>query len=111
MPRYATVLLVCAVLSITAGLAHAGPCSEEIAKVRQAARDSAGDPALGPTTQQSVGAQLGHQPTPESVGRAQAEAQSRFAAALERAEALDAEGKTAECTDAVGEARQLLELN
>jgi hypothetical protein len=111
MSRSLAVAVICAVLGATGGAAHAGPCGDAIAQLRDAARESANNPATGPTAPQSLGAQLRHQPTPESVQRARQEAQSRFAALLDRAAALDAEGKDAECMQAVADARRMLELN
>jgi hypothetical protein len=70
--------------------AHAGPCSNEIAKIDEVMRDSG--PNIGPTNPQSIGAQLHRQPTPSSVARAEKRADSRYIEAMERARALDAEG-------------------
>jgi hypothetical protein len=78
--------------------------------VEAAANRSPGNPAAGPTAPQSIGAQLGRQPTPETVQRAEEGAQSRFAAILARAKALDTEGKTTKCTQAVTEAKLMLGL-
>jgi hypothetical protein len=84
---------------------HAGPCGDEIAQLEKAIRQSENNPATDPTALQSIGAQLGHQPTPESVRRAEAESKARFAAILDRAKTFDAEGKTAECMQAVAAAK------
>ena len=43
--------------------------------------------------------------------QAQSDAQSRFAAALAQAQALDAKGKEAECLQATSRAKQILELD
>jgi len=51
--------------------AHASACGDEIAQLEKAISQSKNDPAVGPTASQSIGAQLGHQPTPESVRRAE----------------------------------------
>jgi hypothetical protein len=104
------ITVASAILGLSIASAHAGPCSDAIAQVEAAANQSAGNPAVGPTAQQSIGAQLGRQPTPESVQRAEEGAQTRLAAVLARAQALDAEGKTAECMQAVTEAKLLLGL-
>jgi hypothetical protein len=90
MSRLSAVLIVYAALSSTTGLAHAGACANQITQLRQAA-------------------QLGHQPTPESVRQAQTYAQLMFAADLAQAEALDAEGNEAECLLAAHRAKQMLE--
>jgi hypothetical protein len=60
-------LIACATLGLSIASAHAGPCSDAIAQVQAAANQSTGNPAAGPTAPQSIGAQLGRQPTPESV--------------------------------------------
>ena len=89
--------------------AHAGPCGDEIAQLEKAISQSKTDPAVGPTSSQSIGAQLGHQPTPESVRRAEINSRAGVDDILSRAKALDAEGKTAECMELVGTAKLKLE--
>jgi hypothetical protein len=111
MSQSSVVFIVFAVLGATPSLAHAAACRDEIAHLQQAARRVANNPDAGPTGRQSVGAQLGHQPTPESVSQAEKQAQSRFAAVLARARALDARGKVAQCKRAVADARRMLELD
>jgi hypothetical protein len=111
MRRSLATLTVCAALAAAAGPVNAGPCGDAIARLQEAARRAATDPAIGPTAPQSIGAQLGRQPTPDSVRRAQDEAQSRFAAIVARAQALDAEGKLAECLQAVADAKRMLDLD
>jgi hypothetical protein len=81
-----------------------GP-GDEIARLENTLSQSKNDPAIGPTAPQSVDAQLGYQPTPDSVKRAEADARGRFATILDRAKAFDAEGKAAECMQAVAAAR------
>jgi hypothetical protein len=78
MSRLSAVFIVCATLSATTGLAHAGACADQITQLRQAA-------------------QLDHEPTPESVGQAQTYAQLSFAAELAQAEAQDALGHEPDC--------------
>jgi hypothetical protein len=111
MIRLLAALTACGALVLDIAAAHAGPCSDEIASLQTAARQLVHNPAAGPSAPQSIGAQLGRQPTPESVRRAQGEAQSRLAAALARAGALDAEGKQAQCMQAATEAKRLLGLD
>jgi hypothetical protein len=95
------------VVSIAFGLgvtsAAASPCSDEIAKLEQ--QQDGNNPAAVPTGRQSVGAQLGHQPTPDSVRQAELASKEGIAAILNRAKAFDAEGNTKECMDLVGTAR------
>jgi hypothetical protein len=99
----ALVAFVALGLGVTSG--HAGPCGDEIARLEKVLSESKTDPAIGPTAPQSVDAQLGYQPTPDSMRRADAEARARFAAVLNRAKAFEAEGKTAECMQAVAAAK------
>jgi hypothetical protein len=73
MSRLSAVLIVCATLSATTGLAHAGACADQITQLRQAA-------------------QLDHEPTPKSVEQAQTYVQLIFAAELTQAEAQGALG-------------------
>jgi hypothetical protein len=67
--RIAAVLAIGAALGLFAVPAHAGPCTERIAQFEKAVRQSAENPSAGPTAPQSIGAQLGRQPTPSSVKR------------------------------------------
>jgi hypothetical protein len=100
-----TILVTGVALALGAASAHAGPCSEDIAKFEATvSRLAAENPVAGPTARQSVGAQLGRQPTPSSVARAEEQAQSSFASMLERAKTLDAEGNAA-CAQALNEAK------
>jgi hypothetical protein len=73
-------------------------------------RQSGKDPDAGTTGRQSIGAQLGHQPTPSSVKRADRRAQTNFAAALARAKRLDARGNRSGCRRALAQARRLYDL-
>ena len=110
MHRCLAITLAGAVLSLSIASAHAGPCTSAIAQFERALRQSGNDPGAGPTARQSVGAQLGHQPTPSSVKRAEARAQTNFAGALARAKRLDARGNRSGCKRALAEARRLYEL-
>ena len=91
MRQLSAVLVVCATLNATMGLAHAGACADQITQLRQAA-------------------QLDHEPMPESVGQAQSYAQLSFAAALAQAEAQDALGHEPDCLMAARRAKHVLEL-
>src|SRR5262245_1269272 len=102
-----TVALVGAALLLSTTSGHAGPCSDAIAQFEQAVRQSAKNPLAGPTTSQSVGAQTGRQPTPDSVKRAEEGAKATFVAALERAKSLDAQGDQAGCSQALAEAKRM----
>jgi len=103
-------LTVAAFLPISAAAANAGPCTAEIQKVEAQIRRAAAMPAPAgtgePTAPQSIGAQLHHQPTSQSVKSAVARADADAAAALDRARRADAEGKP-ECRKELEIAKQL----
>jgi hypothetical protein len=99
--------IICAMFCLNMTAAQAGPCSEDIAQFEAAIRRSAGNPNAGFTAPQSVGAQLGHQPTPESLKRAEARLQSKFSAAMARAKRYDAQGNRPGCTRELSAARQM----
>jgi hypothetical protein len=90
--------------------AYAGPCSSAIAQFEQTVRQSANSPTTGPTTRQTIGAQLDHQPTPGSVERAEARAQATFEMALARAKRLNAQGHRIDCMRALGAAKRMFDL-
>jgi hypothetical protein len=56
---------------------------------------------IGPSAPESAGALLHRQPTPETVGRAQNEAEKNTGAAMALARKLNAEGKDSECLAAL----------
>jgi len=88
------------------GAAQAGPCTADIAQFEATVRQSGGDPDAGLTADQSVGAQLGHQPTPSSVRHAETRLQSKFSARMRRAKRLDAQGNPG-CISALKAAEQM----
>jgi hypothetical protein len=102
--------VVAAALALDAASAHAGPCSSKIAQFEKAVRHSANNPNAGPYGRQSIGAQLGQQPTPGSVQQADARAQSAFGAAMARAKRLDVRGNRARCTRALAAAKRMYNL-
>jgi hypothetical protein len=106
-PRGATASVICAVLCSYTTFAQAGPCSEDIAQFEAAIRQSAGNPNAGLTAPQSVGAQLEHQPTPQSVKRAQLHLRAKFSAAMARAKLLDSRGDGAGCNSALAVAKRM----
>ena len=110
MNRSIVALVVCSGLGLTIASAWAGPCSSAIAQLEQAARRSATSPAVELTLPQSVGAQLGRQPTPGSIEQAQEQAHSNFAAILARAKRLDRKGNRAACMQAVRAARNMMQF-
>lgn len=106
-------LLVLITLGVIGGgvAAQAGPCANQISQVEQAIRiaqaKSGGVGAGEPSASQSVGAQLHHQPTPNSVQSAERMAIADGDAALERARKADAEGDAPACTRALAEAKAI----
>jgi len=89
--------------------ALAGPCTADISQLENTIRNSATNPLAGPTGQQTIAAQLGHQPTPDSVRQAEEQASEKVESTLSRAKVLDAQGRGAECERALHEARLLLD--
>ena len=102
-----TAALVCAVLGLTAANAWAGPCTSDIAEFEAAIAKSQGNPLAGLTAPQSVGAQLGHEPTPASVKQAKARLKKTFAATMARAKRYDAQGNQAGCTRELTAAKRM----
>jgi len=84
--------------------AHAGPCGADIAGLEAEVRAARTSPDAGPSGPQSVGAQMEHQPTPESVARAKKQALAGFDAVLARAKTLDSQNDPA-CAGVLAEAR------
>jgi hypothetical protein len=105
-----TATFAVAVLLLGTASAGAGPCSNAIAQFEQAVRQSANKPDAGPTARQSIDAQLDRQPTPGSVARAEARAQTTFEASLARAKRFDARGNRAGCTRALAAAKRMYNL-
>jgi hypothetical protein len=92
-------------------VAQAGPCTSQIAETEQQIKQSAaasppGD-ARTPSADQTIGAQLHHQPTPGAVENAEHKANAQSDAALERAREADASGNADACIEALREARHL----
>jgi hypothetical protein len=107
MAKPMAVFLVALALCLNSGLAQAGPCTADISQFEAAIHQSAGDPFAGLTARQSVNAQLGHQPTPESVQQANERLKSRFSAAMARANRYDARGDRSGCIRALNAARKM----
>jgi len=105
--RFTVVLILGATMCSSVAPAYSGPCSSEISQFEAAVRQSAGNPNAGPTLPQSVGAQLGHQPTPGAVKRAEKQAQRLFESALAHAKRLDGRGDRAGCTRALADAKNM----
>ena len=104
--KITATLIACTSSFLTYGSAQAGPCTTDIAQFESVIRQSGGDPDAGLSAQQTIGAQLGHQPTPSSVRRADSRLQSKFSARMARAKLLDAQGNPG-CVVALREAKKL----
>jgi hypothetical protein len=103
----ALIFAIASTLSILP--ASAGPCGEEVAAFRQTLPlNQKGAPVVVGSAPQSIDAQLEHQPTPESIARAEQRAQSEVAAVLAQADAFDAAGKQSECRAALTRAKLLV---
>jgi hypothetical protein len=103
----AAVFLVALALCLNSGPAQAGPCTADISQFEATIHQSSGDPFAGLMARQSVGAQLSHQPTPESVNQANERLKSRFSAAMARAKQYDAQGNRSGCTRALNAAKKM----
>jgi hypothetical protein len=92
---------------------YAGPCTPEISRIQvEIDKQIEITAEKGKTAKQTVGAQLGHQPTPQSIAEAEAalgEAAPQAALlALARARELDKRGDAKGCTLAAQEAQRAL---
>jgi len=102
--RTGCMLSIAAALVMGSTSAFAGPCAADIARFEQEIQALRATPDAGPSGPQSIGAQLEHQPTPESVAAARKLAEAEFAAILARAKSLDSRNDPA-CFSALAEAR------
>jgi hypothetical protein len=109
--RMTAALITAATLVLSHSSAHAGPCTEAIAHFEQAVRASANNPNAGPLAPQTIGAQLGRQPTPALVKQDEERARAAFEAALVRAKRFDAQGRRARCTRALAHAKSMYVLH
>jgi len=115
------VLMTCVSLALGTANAGAGPCNQEIMDVTKklAATDAGTGPSSG-NSGRMAGEQKGQHPgtsviSKETEGKAtspqdvqsQSGAKTEASHALERARALDAQGKEAECMNEVRNAKQL----
>jgi hypothetical protein len=89
--------------------AQAGLCTKEVNQFERAIRQSSMPPDAGPTAPETIGAELGHQPTPASVRAAETGAQSRLAYLLANAKALDARGKHTACVRVLSDAKNMFD--
>jgi hypothetical protein len=88
-------------LTGTAFSAYAGPCTAQIAQVEQQISAASANSDIGPSSAQTVGAQLGRQPTPQTVQDAEMKANTLAQTTLERVKKADAADDAAGCTEAL----------
>jgi hypothetical protein len=105
------VSLAAVVLATQAVPVLAGPCTAQIDRVEQQIRSLPSGRVTGPTGQQTVGAQLHHQPTPGSIENAEARARADAMAALQRARNADAAGDAVACAKALRDAKDVYGLD
>jgi hypothetical protein len=103
MSRFVVMTGVILVLGL--GCAQAGPCTADIQKIEKVLSEP--NSAFGPTARQSVGAQLGRQPTPSSMAHAEKKADTNYQTVLTRAQALDNQNNPA-CKKAVKKLKALV---
>jgi hypothetical protein len=111
MTRKAYGALGIIAIASTVGIAtaSAGPCAGDITDFRSSlSLDKNGEPTFVGTARQSIGAQLEHQPTRDSVERAKKQAQAQILTVVMQAEAFDSQGKQTECRQALAKAKLLL---
>jgi hypothetical protein len=111
MSPLSLIMIACAIIGLEMASAHTDTCSDEIAQLEALVNQSIRNPDARHTLPQSIDAQLHHQPTSESVGRAEEKAQLRFVAILTRAKMLNEDGKTMQCIQTVAEGKHLLGIN
>jgi hypothetical protein len=111
MERSRIVTFAAVALIGGSAVSYAGPCTTQISQVEQRIRTAAAKSGPGgagdASAQQSVGAQLHHQPTPGSVQSAERMANADGEAALTRARNADAAGDARACNKALAEAKAI----
>jgi hypothetical protein len=98
------IATISATLLYASSAALSGPCTVQIAHLETQIHRTAQSRGSGPTAQQSIGAQLHHQPTPAAVQNAESKANTDADAALQRARQADAAGDAVACATALGNA-------
>jgi hypothetical protein len=107
--RFIGPLAAVALLS-TASFAHAGPCTAQIAQIQRQMNADNTSVSEGPSAPQTIGAQLGRQPTPATVQNGEHEASALAQAALDRVRKADDAGSAAACREALAKFKNLYGL-
>ena len=100
-----TALFLCATFGVNVEAAQAGFCTQQADQLEAALRQSPMSPNASLTAPETIGAKLGHQPTPASVEAAETGAGLQVASVIAKAKALDARGKHAACMRALADAK------
>jgi hypothetical protein len=102
-------LAVIAVLS-SGSVAHAEPCTAQIAQIEEQISGDNANIYAGPSAPQTISAQLGRQPTPATVQRAEGEAGALAQAALDHVQRVDDASNAAACREALAKLKNLYGL-
>jgi hypothetical protein len=106
----ALAAVMCGIMLAASAPAEAGPCTADISRLQAQIKLAASNPVVGPSTTQTVGAQLHHQPTPGAVEHAETQANADADAAFARARKADEQGDATSCREALRQARLLYGL-
>jgi hypothetical protein len=101
---------VVAALLMSVSFAHAGPCTAQVAQIERQINADTATASEGPSAAQTIGAQLGRQPTPATVQRAEQEAGAFAQAALNNVRKADNAGNAAACREALAKLKDLYGL-
>jgi len=82
-------------------VADAAACREQIARLQMVLSQAQSDRRFAASAPESVAARLHHQPTPETVERAETEANKKVDTALARARRYDSQRRYSECIAAL----------
>jgi hypothetical protein len=108
-----TLVVIAAILSasaLSASSAYAGPCAAQIAQIEQQINTDNLNVSERPSAPQTIGAQLGHQPTPATVQSGEREAGALARTALNRVREADGAGNAAACREALAKLKDLYGL-
>jgi hypothetical protein len=106
---YGALGIIAIASTLRIATASAGSCAGDITDFRSSlSLDKNGEPTFVGTAPQSIGAQLEHQPTRDSVERAKKQARAQILTVVMEAEAFDSQGKQTECRQALAKAKLLL---
>jgi hypothetical protein len=99
--------LIGAMLGLISATAWAGPCTSDIGQFEAMVRSSPENSLAGLDTRQSIGAQLGRQPTPSSVDKSEARLKTKFATTMARTKRYDAQGNRLGCRRELARAKRM----